>query len=108
MRNRAVLSIEDIDDAKAADQTGVERLTARGGVERGPIQRDDHSVAVPLDALDRRFELAEIWVEVVQTIGHRGFMVQGSTLNPLLNRLTAGDSPVTTAFHRHCGGQLEE
>jgi len=48
----AVFLIEHIDDPQAAQCPGVERLTAGGGIEGRPVERDRPAVAARFDLLD--------------------------------------------------------
>src|SRR4051812_39240894 len=40
MRDRSIVGVHDVDDAKTAEGSGVERLAASGGIERGSVERD--------------------------------------------------------------------
>src|SRR6185503_4937463 len=68
---RSILFVDDVDDARGAEETGVEGLAAGRGVERRPIERDHGQVAARLDALDGRVKRAEIRVEIIEAVGHR-------------------------------------
>jgi hypothetical protein len=45
VRDRAVLFIDDVDDAERAEGAGIERLPARRRVEGGAIERDEDAIA---------------------------------------------------------------
>ena len=53
VRDRAVLFVDDVDDAQRAEAAGVERLAAGGGIERGAIERDEQAAVAAIDARDR-------------------------------------------------------
>ena len=54
VRDRPVLVVDDVDDARSAEKPGVERLAAGGGIERGAIEADEDAAVACLDAIDRR------------------------------------------------------
>src|SRR5262249_32073972 len=67
----AVILVPDLDDAEGTERAGVERLSARGGIERRAVERDDGAAAARLDALDAGVKFPKIRVGVVQAVGHR-------------------------------------
>src|SRR5262249_60987151 len=69
--HRAVVVIEDIDDAVRAERAGVEGLAAGGGIEGCPIERYRDATVAHGDAVDGRVKLSEIRVGVIQAVGHR-------------------------------------
>src|SRR5882724_5185770 len=47
MRDGAVFSIDDVEHGRVTQGSSVERLAARGGIERGTIERDLPPIALP-------------------------------------------------------------
>jgi hypothetical protein len=59
-----------IDDAKRVEGAGIERLTARRGVEAGLVEPNGLAVTSTFDADDPRDEFTAIRITVVQPLGH--------------------------------------
>ena len=70
MEHLAVLVVDDVDDADAAERADVERLAAGGGIEARAIEDDDRAAVAALDARDRRVELTAVRIGVIQAVGH--------------------------------------
>jgi len=54
MRDRPVVFVDDIDDAKRAEPAGVERLPSGCRIERCSIERDEEAIVAAIDARDGR------------------------------------------------------
>src|SRR5439155_26320049 len=87
----------------------VDRLTAGRGIESGAVERHPRAVVAPLDGGDRRIELAEIGIVVVEAIGHTYSSSVSDYLTPPLERkgregrkeiLSCFASFATSAFNR--------
>ena len=65
-----IVVVRHVDDRERAEPSGVERLAARGGIERTAIQPDRAAVAARVDAYDHGIELAAVRVVVVEALGH--------------------------------------
>ena len=70
VHNRAVVSVDDVDHAGAANRSGIERLTAGCRVERGAIEHDAGAAGDVADVDDTGIELGEIRIGVIETLGH--------------------------------------
>ena len=83
--DRAVLPLDDVEHAGAAERAGVEGLAARRRVERGAIEHDARAASGVADAHQPGVEGLEIRVEVVETLGHGRMTGSGTpaSLNPL-------------------------
>src|SRR4051812_5086111 len=64
----ALTFIDDVDDRNARQLAAVERLATGGRVKGGAIQVDPSAVIALVD--DRRLELAEVGIGVVEPFGH--------------------------------------
>ena len=54
VHDRPVVFVDDVEDARSAEKTGVKRLAARGGIERCAIEADEDAAVAFLDPIDRR------------------------------------------------------
>src|SRR5687768_13754882 len=71
VRDRAVLTIDDVADRGAAERTGVERLAARRGIKRRLIEHDVPGARRAFDAYDRGIKGLAIGLGVIQPVRHR-------------------------------------
>jgi len=70
VRDRAVVSIEDVDDACTAQPSGVERLPARRRIERRLIEDDDSTAVNDFARNDGGVKSGEKRIGVIQPFGH--------------------------------------
>jgi hypothetical protein len=75
VQHGAILALDDLGDARVAENARVERLPSRGRIERGAIQ--EHGPTRPCLSCahllhDVRLELAEVTVRVIQARRHGG------------------------------------
>ena len=74
VNHRTVVLVEDIDNGMRGlghvERANVERLPARGRVERRAIQRDERTPVAVIDAADGGVKLAAVRVRVVQPLCH--------------------------------------
>ena len=54
VRNRSILFVHDIDDAKRTELAGVERLPSGCRIERRSVERDEDAIVATIDARDGR------------------------------------------------------
>ena len=70
VRNRAAVLVRDVDNRHAVDRPGVERLAARRGIERGPVERHGRAAVVHEHAGDDSVETTAVRVCVIDPGGH--------------------------------------
>ena len=69
MADGAVLLLEDIEHLGLVERARVERLAARGRIERRPIERHLPLLPLLLDVADDGIEFDQVGVGVVETLG---------------------------------------
>ena len=72
VQDRAVVPIDDVDDARAAERAGVERLAAGCRIERGAVEHDGRRPSCAPTPTICGVELGQVRIGVVETLGHDG------------------------------------
>src|SRR5258708_2170467 len=88
-----IVVIDDVDDSRAAQRAGVERLSTGGRIERGAVQYDASSVC--FSAHNSRVKGQQVRIGVIQSLGvHRliSSMSRYFSPEPVLNRTTLSDT----------------
>jgi hypothetical protein len=64
-----VALIDDIGDAHAPELSGIERLAARGGIERRPVEIDAPRIIHPTG--DGGLKITGVRIGIIKSVGHR-------------------------------------